>query len=176
MADSTPPQILRLQCVQAEDGEAIWNDFDVEPAASLKGVPLLLGDESPPDLSIPPGPPVGPRREHVVRENVVITKVRDDGYQHIVGRIGVMKIVIFAKDLDKLLDQKFILLQDLLFRPRQLFIIVMSCRVASPDDEVYRIFEIRFDPSEGLVDQRVWGVAFGVFCPVQAGRTGPSMT
>lgn len=73
-----------------------------------------------------------------MRKNVVIAKVGHDGYGEIVGGIGVVDVVVLAKDLDELMDQHIIQLDDLLFGAWYEFISVVSSRVAGPDDEVGR--------------------------------------
>ena len=120
-------------------------------------MPLHFRNEAAPDVEILHRPLVRPLEEDVVRHNVVVAKGRHDGDHIVVGPSAVL--VRHAKHLPKLLDQKFILAYDLLLRARMLLVVVVSRRVARPDDEVDIIPDIVLDPSECLIDQRKGGVA-----------------
>lgn len=142
-----------VEGIEAEHGKLVWDNLDEEPSPSFKAMALLLGDKLPPDLGKFLGPPVGTLGEDVVWENVVVAEVRHDGYGEIVGRIGVVDVVGFAKDLDEFVDEHLIQLDDLLFCARNELVIVVASGIASPDDKVDSIFEVVVDPLESSVDQ-----------------------
>jgi hypothetical protein len=111
---------------------------------------LCLRNEATPDIQILHRPLIGPGKEDVVRHNIIVAERWHDR-DHIVARSS-SALVRLAKDLCELIDQKFVLLYNLLLCTRQVFVVVMSRRVARPDDKVYIILDIVVDPSERLVD------------------------
>ncbi len=114
---------------------------------------LFLGDKFPPDVGVVLGPSVGTLGEDVMRKDIVIAEVGHDGNGEVVGGIGVIDVVVLAKDLDELLDQHFVQPDDLGLTARNELIVVVTSRIASPDDEVDGIFEIVVDPLESSIDQ-----------------------
>lgn len=100
--------IEEVKGVEADDGKLIWNDFDEEPSTSFKSVPLFLGDKFLPHVRVVLGPSVGALGEDVVRKDIIVPEIGYDGDGEVVGRIGVIDIVVLAKDLDELLDQHLI--------------------------------------------------------------------
>ena len=86
-------------------------------------------------------------------KNVVVAKSWDDGDYEVVGGIGVIIIVCFAKDLDKLVHHEPVKLCDLFVCSRISFIIIMSSRVSRPHNKIDLVFQILFNPLESCVDK-----------------------
>ena len=71
---------------------------------------------------------------------------------------------LLSKNLCEVFDQKLVQFHNLVFCPWYPFVIVMASRIASPNDEVYRIFQMLVDPVEGGIDKKERGVAIRSFC------------
>ena len=119
---------------------------------------LHLGYEAAPNVQVFRRPPVGTAEEDVMRHDIVVAKRRHNRNDKVVdGPVMVMMPV--AKNLCELGDHKFVLLYHLPLRARYVFIVVVSRRVARPDDEVDVVLDILVDPLERLVDERERRVA-----------------
>ena len=62
------------------------------------------------------------------------------------------------------------------FCPWDFFVVVVTRRVACPDDEVYGVFEVFVNPVEGCIDQGYGRIAVRGFCAELACRALTSMT
>jgi hypothetical protein len=86
-----------------------------------------------------------------VWHDVVVAK-RWHNRNHIV--IGTSPVLVRdAKYLPELVNQELILRYDLLLGTSVFLIVVVSRRVAGPDDKVDVVLDVVVDPSERLVDQ-----------------------
>lgn len=101
---------------------------------------------------------IGALEKNVMRQDVVVTIGRDNWDDEIVGRI-VIVIVRASKNLSKLANDEFVQLDDLVVVPRMFLVVVVTGRVAGPDDEIDFIADVVTNPVEGGVDQRQRGVA-----------------
>lgn len=128
---------------------------------------LLFGDELAPHVRILLCPSIRSSGQHVVRKYVVVAKGRNDRDHQIIGRIGVIDVVVLSEDFDDFVNHILVQFGDLCFCPRQLLIIVVTSRVASPDDEIDLALQVRIDPSESLIDEGKWRIAIGGFRAVQ---------
>ena len=164
--------IEEVEGIKAEDGKLVGDDLDEEPSASFEAVALFLGDELPPDAGELLGPPVRTWGEDVVWKNVVVAEIGHDGYGEIVGRIGVVEVVGFAKELDEFVDEHLIQLDDLFGAARDELVIVVASGIPGPDDKVDGIFEVVVDPLKGSVDHGDGGVTVG---PLGAEDTGVAL-
>ncbi len=164
--------IEEVEGIEAEDGKLVGDDLDEEPSPSVEAVALFLGDELPPDPGELLGPPVGTGGEDVVWKNVVVAEIGHDGYGEIVGGIGVVEVVGFAKELDEFVDEHLIQLDDLFGAARDELVIVVASGIPGPDDKVDGIFEVVVDPLKGSVDQGDGGVTVG---PLGAEDTGVAL-
>ena len=117
-------RVEEVHCVEAEDGKSVGDGLDEEIASSFKNVALLLGDEFAPDIEIFPGPTVRPRIEDVVGNHVVVAEVGYDRNGE--GLRGVFAIIFLAENFLVFLHHPFVQLHDLVFVPRELFVIVMT--------------------------------------------------
>lgn len=166
------PSYNLVHGVEAYSSQFPRNDLDGEPAALLELVSLRFGDKLAPDVEVAHGPRVWPAGEDVVRHNVVVAKSGHNGYHKVtrpMARAGL------AKDLDKLGDHKFVLVDNLLVRPRYLLVVVVAGRVAGPDDKVDLILDVVVYPLERLVDEGIGRVASRRLCAVDASRAALAM-
>lgn len=93
--------------VEADDCQPTRNYLDGEPTSLLKLMSLRLGDETPPNVQVLHGPPIGPTEEDVMGHDVVIAKGRHNRNDEIVGgRAGVSGL---AKDVCKLGNHELVL-------------------------------------------------------------------
>lgn len=133
---------------------------------------LRLGYKTAPDVQKLRRPPIWSAREDVVWQDVVVPESRYYGYREAVGPLAVAAL---SKDVRKLGDHVLVLLHDLLLRPRDLVIVVVSRRVAGPYNKVYIVFDVVFYPLERLVDERKRGVASCGFCAIEASGSAFAM-
>jgi len=87
-----------------------------------------------------------------VRQDIVVSKSRDDGYREVVCRVIIIVVVWLAKDLYKLLDHILIQTQHLICVSRVLLIVVVACRIPCPYDKIDRILQLCFYPIKGRID------------------------
>jgi hypothetical protein len=158
-----------LHGVQADHSEFPWDDLDREPAALLELMPLRFRDEAAPNVQVLHRPLVRALQENVVRHDVVVAKRRHNWDHIIVGPSPVL--VRHTKYLSKLVYQIFILVDDLLLCAGVLLIVVVSRRVACPNNEIDFIPDVVLDPLERLVHQRIWRIASRRLCTVDASRS-----
>lgn len=125
-------------------------------------MPLSLGDEFSPDVGAVLGPSVGTLGEDVMRKDVVVAKVGHNGNGGIIGGIGIIDIVVLAKDLDEFVSEHLVQLDDLRLGAWDELVVIVTSRIASPDDKVDRVFEVVIDPLESSVDQAEWRVTVGL--------------
>lgn len=92
-----------------------------------------------------------------MRHDVVIAKRWYNGDDIVADPSAIL--IRHPKHLGELLYQKLILAYDLLLRARVLLVVVVSRRIACPDYKVDIVLDIVLDPSERLVDQRIWRIA-----------------
>ena len=147
--------------VDAEDGEPAGHDLDLEPAAELEAVALLLGDEVAPDVGVLPEPLVGPRAQDVVRQDVVVPKVGHHGD----AQAGA---ALVGEQLGEPVGDPPVGPQHLVRVARQLLVAVVAGAVAGPDDEVDLVPEVGRDPVERRIHERVGRVAAGRLGAVDA--------
>lgn len=156
--------------VEAEDGEVVRNDFDGEPAALLEGVLLHFRDELPPDVEEGARPAVRALGHDVVRQDVVVADVRDDGHDVVVVRVRVLLVaVVLAEDFCQLAHHELVQTDHLLRRAGQLLVVVVPRGVARPYHEVHLVLQLLPDPFHRLVDQRDRAVAIADLGAVDAG-------
>ncbi len=79
--------------------------------------------------------------------------------------------VSISKHLVELAHEIAVLVEDLLLAPWKFLIIVVPCRVTSPDDKVDVVFKILFNPLEGRVDKGIWRVAVRCLGAIDSSRT-----
>lgn len=161
-----------LHGVQAYGGQFPRNHLDREPSSLLELMSLCLRYEATPDIQILGRPSIRPAREDVVRQYVVVAESRHDWYRK---GICTTTVPALSKNLSELGHHVLVLLYDLLLRPRNRIVIVVSRRVASPYDEVYFVFQVVVYPFERLVDERKGRVAARRLCAVNAGRATLAM-
>ena len=97
--------VEEIEGIEAENGKLVGDDLDEEPATSFKTMALFLGDKFPPDVGKSLGPSVGTLGEDVMRKDIVVAKIGHNGYGEVVGGIGVIDVVLFAKDFNKLVHK-----------------------------------------------------------------------
>ena len=131
-------------------------------------MPLRLWDEAAPDVQVLHGPLVRALQENVVRHDVVVAKRRHNWNHIIVGPSPVL--VRHPEHLSELVYQVFILVNDLLLCAGVLLIVVVSRRVACPNDEINVIPDVVLDPLERLVHQRKRRITPRRLCAVDASR------
>jgi hypothetical protein len=157
-----------LHGIQADDSKLSRDHLDREPSTLLELMPLGLWNEAAPDVEVLFGPLVRPAQEDVVGHDVVVAKGGHNGNDVVVdGRMVALRL---AKDLCELVDEKFILADDLLLSAGNLLVVVVAGRVASPDDKVDVVLDVVVDPLERLVDKREGRVASRRLCAVDASR------
>lgn len=137
-------------------------------------MPLRFRDKATPNVQILHRPLVRALQENVVRHDVVVAKCRHNRDHIIVGPSPVL--VRHTEDLSELVHQVFILLDDLLLCAGVLLIVVVSRRVACPNDEINIILDVVLDPLERLVHQRIWRIASRRLCAVDASRSSLAVT
>jgi len=115
-------------------------------------MPLSFWDEASPNIEVLHSPFVRPLEENVVRHDVVVAKCWHDRDHIVIDPSAIL--IRHAKHLCKLLYQELILAYDLLLRACMLFVVVVSRRVARPDDKVDIVLDIVLDPSKCLIDER----------------------
>lgn len=113
-----------------------WNDLCPEVCAFIEDMILVLGNESPPDIGILSGYPIGTGSHDIVREDVVISECRDNRDNQVVRWIIVTKVVGLAENREHLFGDPAIQFEDLDFRSRNVCIVVVSRRVTGPDYKV----------------------------------------
>lgn len=133
---------------------------------------LRLGYKTAPDVQKLRRPPIWPACEDVVWQDVVVPESRYYGYREAVGPVAVAAL---SKDVRKLGDHVLVLLHDLLLRPWDFVIVVVSRRVAGPYNKVYIVLDVVFNPLERLVDERKRGVASCGFCAIEASGSAFAM-
>jgi hypothetical protein len=84
--------------------------------------------------------------------------------------------MLLSEDFYELGDQVLILLYHLFLRSGYPLVIVVSGRVACPDNKIYIILDVLVYPIERLVDESERRVAAGSLCAVYAGRPTLAMT
>ncbi len=162
-------RVEEVKGVEADDGKLIRDDFDEEPSTSFKSMALLLRDKFAPDVGVTLSPSVGTLGEDVMREDIVVAEIGYDGYGEVVGGIGVVDVVVLAKDVDELLDEHLIQPDDLGLTAWDEFVVVVTSGIAGPDDEVDGIFEMVVDPLERSIDQGEGRVTIGLLGAEDAG-------
>jgi hypothetical protein len=83
--------------------------------------------------------------------------------------------VRLAKDFQKFVYDELVLLYDLVLAARYPFVIVVSGRVARPDDKVDVVSYVVLDPFESDIEERLRRVAGRSFGAIDASRAGSSM-
>lgn len=116
-------------------------------------MPLSLGDKFSPDVGAVLGPSVRTLGEDIIRKDVVVAKVGHNRNGGIISGIGIIDIVVLAKDLDKFVDEHLVQLDDLRLGAWDELVVIVTSRIASPDNKVDRVFEVVIDPLESSVDQ-----------------------
>lgn len=86
-----------------------------------------------------------------------------------------MTVAALSKDLGEFGDHVLILLHDLLLRPWNFVIVIVSRRVAGPYNKIYIVLDVVFYPFERLIDERKGRVASGSFCAIEASRPAFAM-
>lgn len=162
----------RLHGVQADGGQLTRNHLDREPPSLLKLMSLLFRYKAPPDIQVLHCPSIRASREDVVRQYVVVTECRHYWYRKSVCTTAVTTP---SKNLGKLRNHVLVLLYNLLLRARNVVVIVVSRRVASPYNEVYVVFYIVVYPFERLVDESKGRVAARRLCAVNTRRATVTM-
>lgn len=66
-------------------------------------------------------------------------------------------------------------MQDLLDAARELLVVVVACRVAGPDDEINRVFDVLIYPVKGRIDQREGAVTVARLGAISTSRAFLSM-
>jgi hypothetical protein len=154
--------VKEVHGVEAEYGELVGYDLNLEPATKAKRVALLFGDEAVPDIAVGLKPLVGPRVEDIVREEVIVAKGRDDGNGELLAVIG--------EGIDNLLREERVGTEDVAFVSGNLLVAIVAGTVASPNDKVDLVLEVCANPIESRVDEGQGRVAIGGFGAVVAGR------
>lgn len=109
-----------------------------------------------------------------MRQDVVVSEVRYDGYYQVICRIII--IVFLSENLDKFFHHELVEPNHLFLCPRNLIITVMTRGVTSPDDKVYRIFQVLVDPMECCINEGYRRVAIRGFGAECTSRPSPSVT
>ena len=142
----------------------------------MKLMALLLGDKISPDIEVSRGPTIRPTKKDIMRKNIIVSKGRNYRNLEIIGRVGVVEVVVLAKDIDEARDEEAVLRKHLILATGDVFVVVMTRTVARPYDEIDAVGDIVFDPLERGIDQRNWAVAVAEFGTVRSGRSGATMT
>lgn len=132
-------------------------------------MPLRLRDKPPPNIGVFHSPFIRPTQQNIMRHNVVISKSRDDRNPECLRRIFLIRPT--AKHLGELLHHKLILRDYLILSARLLLVVIVSRRVAGPDDKIHVIGYIVLDPVHGRVDEGNGRVAARCFGAIVAGRS-----
>ena len=96
-----------------------------------------------------------------MREDVIVAEVGNDGDDEIIGRVGVVDVVLLAKHLDEFVDQQLVQIDDLFLASWDELVVVVASRVTGPDNKVNGVFEVVVDPLKRSVDQADGGIAVG---------------
>ena len=91
-----------------------------------------------------------------MRHDIIIAICRHNRDNVVIGRVCIIDIVVFAKDLSKFTNKHLVQVDDLLFCPGDFFIHVMSSRVPCPYNEVNGVPQIVVYPLKGCVDKGEW--------------------
>lgn len=118
----------------------------------------MLGDKLVPDFAVLLRPPVRTGLHDIMRHYIVIPESRNNGDG-----------VLSAKDLGEFVHHELIQADDLICRAGIPLIIVMPCRVTSPDDKVNLVFKVVLNPAKCLVNEGNWRVAFSLFGAIVPG-------
>lgn len=111
-----------------------------------------------------------------MRHDIVVAERRYDWNRKVIGRVLVPVILALSKHLGELLHHQLILLYDLLLCAWNLLVVIVSRRITRPDDKIYAVFQILFNPLERLVDQRYGCVAAGRLRAVDSRRSAFPVT
>jgi hypothetical protein len=131
----------------------IGNGFDVEPTTLVEGVFLYLGDEITPDIEVAAGPEVWPSLEDIVRQDIIVAKGGNDWNDLVICRIVIRLLVVLSEDFVEFSHEQLVELGDLLDVSGNFLIVVVTRRIASPDDKVDRVLELVANPVEGGIDE-----------------------
>lgn len=97
---------------------------------------LILRNKPAPDIGEFSGHPVGTGSHDIVRENIVVSQRRNNWDNQIVRRVIIVEVVGFAENSKNPVGDPTIQIENLRFGSRDVGIVVVSCRVAGPDDKV----------------------------------------
>jgi len=166
--------VKKVERIEAEDDQFSRYNINREPPTLCELMSLLFRDEFSPYIQVRAGPQVRASVEDVVRKDVIVAECRYDWDGEIVVRVVVM--VACVKDLLKLLRNKSVQANDLFSCSRNLFVIVVTSRIACPDDKVNRVSDLLIYPIECRVDKRDGRVAIRSFRSIISSRAVSSMT
>lgn len=115
---------------------------------------LHFGDEVTPDIEVTASPEIRPSLENIVRQDIIVAKGGNDWNDKVICRIVIRLLLVLSKDFVEFVHEQLVELGDLLDVSGNLLVVVVTCRIASPDDKVDRVLELVANPVKGGIDKR----------------------
>jgi hypothetical protein len=125
--------IKEVHGVEADDGQLIGNNLNLEPSTKSEGVSLFLRDKTMPYAAISLQPLVWSGIEDVVRQKIVVAKSWDN-------RDG--KGSVIRKCLDNLFGDVSVHIQNMARASWQLLVAIVARRVTRPYNKVDIILDV----------------------------------